>query len=59
MPVRRCHQDGKPGYQYGESGKCYTYTPGDETGRKVAKKKAVHQGATIIASQKRRGETPS
>ena len=59
MPVRGCHQDGKPGYQYGESGKCYTYAPGDEAGRNRAKKKAVHQGAAVIASQKKRGEKPS
>lgn len=59
MPERRCHQGGKPGYQYGEEGKCYTYEPGDEVGRKRAKKKAILQGAAIKASQKQRGEKPS
>lgn len=59
MPVRRCYQGGKPGYQYGDSGKCYTYTPGDEAGRKRAEKKAHLQAAAIKGSQERRGETPS
>jgi hypothetical protein len=58
MPERRCWHDGKPGYQFGESGKCYTYEPGDEAGRKRAKQKAILQGAAIKADQKRRGETP-
>jgi len=59
MPVRRCHQGGKPGYQYGETGKCYTYAPGDEAGRKRAKEKAHKQGAAVKGSQERHGEKPS
>lgn len=59
MPVRRCYQNGKPGYQYGESGKCYTYAPGDEADRKAAKEKAHLQGAAVKSSQKGRGEKPS
>lgn len=46
MPVRKCAENGKPGYRYGKSGKCYTYTPGNEASRKRAKQKAIIQGST-------------
>jgi hypothetical protein len=52
MPVQECTKDGKTGYQYGEEGFCYTYTPGDEEGRKEAERKAYLQG---VAIEKRRG----
>lgn len=58
MPIRRCWQDGKPGYQYGETGKCYTYEPGDEEGRKEARRKAEKQAQAIRASQTASGERP-
>lgn len=44
MPVQSCTEEGKPGYKYGESGKCYTYTAGNETAKKAAKLKAIRQG---------------
>lgn len=47
MPVKRCQEDGKPGYKCGDAGKCYTYTPGDENGRKAAKESAVKQCIAI------------
>lgn len=47
MPVKACTLEGKPGYQYGDAGKCYTYSPGDEEGRKEAKRKAYVQGSAI------------
>jgi hypothetical protein len=47
MPVQRCEADGKPGYQWGASGKCYTYTSGDEAARQRAKQQAILQGAAI------------
>ncbi len=43
MPVHECSRDGKPGYQFGASGKCYTYDPDDEVSRKAAKQKAYIQ----------------
>lgn len=43
MPVKKCTEDGKPGYKCGDSGKCYVYSPGDEAGRKRAKRKAILQ----------------
>jgi hypothetical protein len=39
MPIQRCSVDGKQGWKYGESGRCYT-GPG-------AKKKAIRQGLAI------------
>lgn len=47
MPVKKCEKDGKPGYKWGDSGACYTYTSGNEQSRKNAKKKAHKQGAAI------------
>lgn len=41
---RKCY------YQWGQSGKKYWYTPGNETERRRAKKKAVEQGMAAHAS---------
>ena len=53
MPVQDCNEDGKPGYKAGPEGYCYTYTAGNETSRKEAKRKAHLQLAAI---EKRTGE---
>ncbi|HEY6019192.1 MAG TPA: hypothetical protein VIY48_04615 [Candidatus Paceibacterota bacterium] len=47
MPVQHCESNGKPGYKWGNSGKCYTYTANDESSRKEAYKKATAQGIAI------------
>lgn len=47
MPVKSCQDNGKPGFKCGDRGKCYTYTPGNEAGRKSAKKKAIAQCIAI------------
>lgn len=47
MPVKRCQSDGKPGYKWGDEGKCYTYTPGDPQSRERAKERAKEQGRAI------------
>jgi hypothetical protein len=47
MPIKSCELNGKPGYQYGSEGKCYTYDPDNETSRKNAKKQAILQGVAI------------
>lgn len=47
MPIQSCQYDGKPGYKWGEQGKCYTYTPGNEDSKKRAKTKAFEQGLAI------------
>ncbi len=49
MPVKRTTKNGKPAYQYGDSGKKYVYTPGDPSSRNRAKKKATEQGQAIHA----------
>ncbi len=46
MPVHECEEGGKPGYQWGDQ-KCYTYTAGDEAGRKKAKQAAYIQGSAV------------
>lgn len=50
MPVMKCSSGGKPGYKWGKSGKCYTYTPGDKKSRERAKAKAKQQARAIYAS---------
>jgi len=47
-----CEMDGKPGYKYGESGKCHTYTRGDEASMKAAKDKAIKQGQAMSGGGK-------
>ena len=39
MPVKSCQSGGKPGFKYGDAGKCYT--------GKDAKAKATKQGRAI------------
>jgi len=56
MPIKSCNEDGKPGYKYGDEGKCYHYEPGNEESRKRAYDRAAEQGRAIEASMKRRGE---
>ncbi len=58
MPLKRCRSDSKPGYKWGDSGKCYTYTAGSEEGRKKAKRKAILQGAAIETGDATIDRTP-
>lgn len=44
MPVNPCSESGKPGFKWGEEGKCYLYTPGDQKSMGEAKRKATIQG---------------
>lgn len=46
MPVQRCQKNGKKGWKWGKSGKCYTGAN--------AKAKAEEQGRAVKASQSRR-----
>ena len=48
MPVQQCNIGVKPGYKWGEQGKCYTYIPGNESSANEAKKKAYVQGIAAI-----------
>lgn len=47
MPVNSCEDNKKPGYKWGNSGKCYTYDPKNEGSRRNANKKARIQGLAI------------
>lgn len=49
MPVMRCTSNGKKGWKYGKSGKCYTGSD--------AKEKAARQGRAIEANKgKKKGK---
>lgn len=55
MPRKACTRDGRPGYKWGDSGYCYTYTPGDEASRNRAIARCMRQARAIEASKHRRG----
>lgn len=44
MPIEVCEIDGRPGFRWGQSGKCYIYTAHDEDSRMVAYSQAARQG---------------
>lgn len=50
MPVQPCREDGQPGFKWGESGKCYKYTSGDDRSRERARELAARQGRAIEAN---------
>lgn len=56
MPIERCSLSGRPGYRWGEKGKCYTYESGNEHSRWQARARAMKQGRAI---QARRGVSGS
>ena len=47
MPINSCSENNKPGFKWGEQGKCYTYTPKNEGSKRNAKKSAILQGLAI------------
>ncbi len=47
MPLNECQDNGKPGYKWGDEGKCYTYDPNNTKSRNEAKRKAITQGIAI------------
>jgi hypothetical protein len=49
MPIKPCKIDGKPGYKWGDNGKCYLYKTGDDNSKKRAKEKALKQARAIKA----------
>ena len=51
MPVKKCTKGNKPGYKWGDEGKCYTYEEGNEESRKRARKMAIAQGRAIKANE--------
>jgi len=51
MPLQRCQLNGKQGWKWGASGKCYTYEEKNETSQKTARRKAARQGVVVMASE--------
>lgn len=51
MPLKIATKDGKPGFKWGDSGKVFTYTPGNKESRKRARNKALAQGRAIQANK--------
>jgi len=47
----KCEENGKPGFKWGGSGKCYTYSANDTKSKEEAKKKALLQAAAILSKQ--------
>ena len=56
MPVQRCTENGRPGWRYGTTGKCYCFTKGDKAGSNAAKRKAYIQASAIKTSQAKAGK---
>jgi len=52
MPLMHCTENDKPGWKYGDSGACYTYTAGDKKSEAAAKLKAIKQGVAISKNSK-------
>jgi hypothetical protein len=50
VPVEVCELGGDPGFRWGSKGKCYTYEPGDESGRESARERAERQGRAAHAA---------
>ncbi len=49
MPIKTCQKDGKPGFKFGDQGKCFIYS--DNESKERARRKATEQGQAIKASQ--------
>lgn len=47
MPIESCSESGSPGYKWGDEGKCYIYSPGNEESKNSARRKALAQGIAI------------
>lgn len=50
MPLQRCETDGRPGFRWGQAGRCYTFRRGNAEARTRARGKALRQGRAIEAS---------
>lgn len=52
MPIKHCKKDGKSGFKWGNSAKCWTYTAGDKASMMAAKKACIRQAIAIAGPQK-------
>jgi len=55
MPVTSCTENGKKGWRWGASGKCYTFPDGDDKASGQAKQKAYLQGAAATGGKMTEG----
>ena len=46
-PIMSCQIDGKPGFKYGDQGKCYPFDSDSPESKVAARKKAAAQGVAI------------
>lgn len=44
MPIKSCNKNGKPGFSWGNTNKCWTYDPKSEASKKKAKQNCLKQG---------------
>ncbi len=51
MPVKKTKSGSKPAFQWGGSGKKYTYKAGSKASALTAKKKAIKQGLAVAYRQ--------
>jgi hypothetical protein len=47
MPIKNCTFENKPGFKWGDQGKCFTYNTNDPESRNRAREKALEQGRVI------------
>ena len=50
MPVQRCVLNNKPGFKWGQQGKCFTYDINNASDRESAREEAATQGRAIKAA---------
>jgi len=50
MPIVSCELDGRPGFRWGGSGKCYTYSEGDPESMRIARARASAQGQAAYSA---------
>jgi hypothetical protein len=48
VPLQQCQLDGKPGFQWGDGGKCYTYDAADAPDKERARRAALEQGRAMM-----------
>lgn len=52
MPIKHCEKDGKPGFSWGNTNKCWTYDPKSEASKKKAKANCIKQAIAIEGPDK-------
>jgi hypothetical protein len=58
VPLQRCEDGGRPGWRWGQAGKCYTYAPGSAAAQRLAKQRAMAQAVAMSHQQQAAGKKP-